>query len=87
MAERRYNMRAIDIETGEETVQGPFWSGRDATTRAERWAKDFYGSDATTWVEWKGPSRYQVGRIHEDGSRSEPLVTIVIDEEADEDLD
>lgn len=84
----QYNVRAVDIETGEETVQGPFWSGLAATTHAQQWAGGFYGDDKVTWVGWNGPSSFKVGRVLEGGARSEPLVTIVIEEqEFDEEVD
>lgn len=83
MAEQFY-VRAVNRETGAETLEGPIGTERAAIERAERMAEEYFGGDDATWFENVGAWRYQVGRVFDGGGRSEPLVTITIEEQVDE---
>jgi hypothetical protein len=78
--ETQFYGRAVDMKTGEETVTERVWLERVADDYAWKWAEDFYGGDDVTWIEDAGPGTLRVGRILEDGTRSEPLVTITVEE-------
>lgn len=80
MAERYY-VRTVDFQTGEETVSEPTWRESEAVDHAERLAEGFYGGDDATWFEANVGGGYHVGRILEDGTRSEPMVRITVEEE------
>lgn len=74
----QYFVRAVDLETSEETVDGPFPTEVAAIAFAQTQAEEFYGGDDVTWYDLVAPN-YLVGRVFEDGSRSEPLVTITVE--------
>lgn len=76
----QYHVVLVDEETGETTVDGPFPTELAAIAFAESRAEAYYGGGDVTWFESVG-GEYVVGRISEDGSRSEPLVRITVDEE------
>lgn len=75
-------VRAVNMTTREETIEGPFPTESAAVAFAETWAESFYGGDDVTWYEAVPKSNFLVGRIAEDGSRSNPMVTITIEEES-----
>ena len=81
----QYYLRVVDLETQESTISEPSHSEREATEYAERLVEEFFGDDDVTWFEHLGLGRYHVGRIFEDGSRSEPLVRVTVEEEEVED--
>ncbi len=76
----QYVVRTTDLQTGEETISEPVWNESAAVDHAERLAAEFYGGDDVTWFDKVGGS-YRVGRILEDGTYSEPLVRITVEEE------
>lgn len=84
MAEQYY-VRVVELETQEVTISKPSHSESGATEYAERLAQELFGGDDVTWFEHLGLGRYHVGRIFEDGTRSEPLVRITVEEEEVED--
>ena len=77
---KHHYVRTVEIETEAETVDGPFGSASAGIDHAEQLARGFFGADVT-WFEHVGGGRYHVGRMHEDGSRSDPLVTITVEEQ------
>lgn len=83
--QRQFYLRAVDLETGDETVTERVWLKRVADDSAWKWAEEFFGHDDVTWIENVGPDTIHVGRILEDGFRSRPLVTVTVEEvEAEE---
>ena len=76
----RYLVTSTDRETGGVVIEGPFAIERAALSFAESWAKAFYGDEDVTWYESAGPGEYHVGRILEDGSRTDPLIRISVEE-------
>ncbi len=82
MAEH-YHVRMLNLETGEEAVEGPFTTDMNAVDYADRIAATYFGGDDVTWFERTDAPDYvlHVGRISEDGTRSEALVEISITEE------
>lgn len=76
-----YLVLVTDKEVEGTTIDGPFPTELAAVSYAESRAEDFYGGDDVTWFERVGGGEYVVGRISEDGSRSEPLVRITVEEE------
>lgn len=78
---KQFYVHAVDLKSGEGTVTEPVWSEAAAHEYARKWAKTFYGDDDVTWSEHLGGGRYNVGRILLDGTRSESLVRITLEEE------
>ena len=77
----QFYVRAVDLKTGEETVTERVWLERVAQDYAWKRAEEFYGEgDDATWIEKAGVGTLHVGRILEDGTRSEPLVAITVEE-------
>ena len=77
---QRYLVTSTDRETKGVVIEGPFRTERAALSFAESWAEAFYGGDDVTWYESGGPGEYHVGRILKDGSRTDPLIRISVEE-------
>ncbi len=78
---RQYYVRTVEIDTDEETMDGPFPTELAAVSFAESRAEDFYGGDDVTWCQGGPLNGYLVGRVLEGGEHSDPLVTITVEEE------
>jgi hypothetical protein len=80
---RHYSVRTTDHETGDETVDGPFPTELAAVAFAESQAEELYRSDELIWYAKEGAQAvYHVSRIAEDGTHSDPIITITVEEEA-----
>ena len=80
MAERFY-VRAENHETGEKTVSESSRSEADAVRYAVRIADGAFEGDDATWHERTDDPHFalRVGRMLDDGTRSEPIVTITVE--------
>jgi hypothetical protein len=77
---REAYVRTVDVETGDETDDGPFLTEVAAMAFAESRAEAYFGGDDVTWFEPISNGAFDVGRISKDGSRSEPLVRITVED-------
>lgn len=66
----------INVEYDED---GPAWHEGLAIRHAESMTEEFFGGDDVTWSKALGNMQYEVGRIFEDGSHSDPLVSIRVE--------
>lgn len=89
----QYYVRAVDLETGEQTgdeaLSERSWHESIAIGYAERTAEEYFGGDEVTWFEDIGGGIYHVGRVLENGSRSDALfeITVIEEEEVEKEED